>query len=149
VVTKEEKDLKTKIFTLHEYFLWANQMRDHFYALVPNFASDPNRERFSEAGVKIDSYMSLWYGMLYVVAEGWQKLKLSDPTVDGLLKSPNLYLLKQYRNGTFHFQKHYFDRRFTGFMQKGIDTPKWARSLHDGFGAYFLARFAEWKVPKQ
>jgi hypothetical protein len=34
------------------------------------------------------------------------------------------------------------------FMQSGVDTPKWARSLHDGFGAYFLARFAEWKLAK-
>jgi hypothetical protein len=136
---------KQSVLTLHKYFLWATQMREHFYALVPEFSADPNRERFSEAGLKIDLYMSLWYGMLYVVAEGWQELKLSDPAVDSLLASPNLNLLRLYRNGSFHFQEDYFSKKFLGFMQSG-DTPTWAGSLHDGFGVYFLARFAEWKL---
>lgn len=144
----KQKELRASVLTLHKYFLWATQMRDHFYALVPEFSADPNRERFSEAGLKIDLYMSLWYGMLYVVAEGWQDLKLSDPTVDSLLASPNLNLLRLYRNGSFHFQEDYFSKKFLGFMQSGVDTPKWARSLHDAFGAYFLARFAEWKLAK-
>jgi hypothetical protein len=110
----KQKEFRASVFTLHKYFLWATQMRDHFYALVPEFSADPNRERLSEAGLKIDLYMSLWYGMLYVVAEGWQELKLSDPAVDSLLDSPNLNLLRLYRNGTFHFQKDLLRQEFFG-----------------------------------
>lgn len=55
-------------------------------------------------------YMSYWYGGLYVVIEGWQRLKLSDDIIDNLLISSNVQLLKRYRNGVFHFQKEYIDK---------------------------------------
>jgi hypothetical protein len=53
----KQKELRASVLTLHKYFLWATQMRDHFYALMPDFSADPNLDRFSEAGVKIDLYM--------------------------------------------------------------------------------------------
>lgn len=147
MVLEKEQKLRASILTLHKYFIWATQMREHFYTLLmPTFDATPNLERFSEEGLKIDLYMSLWYGQLYVVAEGWQELKLSDTTVDNLLTSANLALLKRYRNGTFHFQKNYFDDRFLGLMQRGVDVAVWARNLHDAFGSYFLTTFAEWKI---
>jgi hypothetical protein len=49
--------------------------------------------------------MSYWYAALYVVIEGWRDLGLADATIDALLQSPNVDLLKRYRNGVFHFQK--------------------------------------------
>ena len=33
-------------------------------------------------------YMSLWYGTLFVLAEGWRELSLTDPEVDRLLDVP-------------------------------------------------------------
>jgi hypothetical protein len=82
-------------------------------------------------------FMSYWYGGLYVVIEGWRELGLTDSTVDRLLKSPNVELLKRYRNGIFHFQKQYFDERFTGFMESKDSVP-WVRELNLAFGTYFL-----------
>jgi hypothetical protein len=92
-------------------------------------------------------YMSLWYGELYVVIEGWKELGFSDPTVDALLSSPNVELLKRYRNGAFHFQKDYFDDRFLDFM-RGDAAVKWVSNLNQAFGSYFLTKFAEWKTGK-
>jgi hypothetical protein len=40
----------------------------------------------SKAGLK----MCLWYGMLYVVVEGWRDTKLSDAEVDRLLASASV-----------------------------------------------------------
>ena len=57
-------------------------------------------------------FMSYWYGGLYAVIEGWQELGLTDPTIDRLLESPNVELLRRYRNGVFHYQMTYFDDRF-------------------------------------
>ena len=41
------------------------------------------------------SWMGLWYGTLYVVAEGWQALGLHDKQLDELLTSPNTELLRR------------------------------------------------------
>jgi hypothetical protein len=117
-----DKQLKAALHTLHRYFIWAHQMQIRFYELVPQIAQNPKIDRFDPEALLADMYMSFWYGELYVVVEGFQALKLSDPTIDPLFASPNLALLKRYRNGVFHYQKDYFDDRFLDFMQKGKDS---------------------------
>jgi hypothetical protein len=81
--------------------------------------------------------MSYWYGGLYVVIEGWRALKLVDPVIDTLLLSPNVRLLRRYRNGTFHFQKKYVSDKCTEMFAKD-GTATWARKLNTEFGRYFL-----------
>ena len=131
------------IQSLHRYFIWANQMRAHYYDLVPKIANDPSPDRFSAEVIKADLYMSLWYGELYVVIEGWKELGLSDRAVDALLASPNVDLLKRYRNGAFHFQKNYFDERFLEFIRDGKDAAAWVDDLNRAFGDYFIRRFSQ------
>jgi hypothetical protein len=135
------KELKSAVHTLHRYYIWANRMRLHFYALVPKVASNPKPERFTDEAIEADMYMSLWYGQLYVVIEGYRKLKLSDPAIDASLASPNVALLKRYRNGVFHFQKNYFDDHFISFMRDAKDPAHWVSELNRAFGAFFLNRF--------
>jgi hypothetical protein len=132
--------MKTKelspIVTLHRYFIWANRMRTHFDEIL-------NREQFSYEGTaQIESflYMSYWYAGLYVVIEGWKALELSDTVIDELVNSPNVELLRRYRNGVFHFQRNYNDQRFDEFMTQGTDEVAWVRSLNEQFGRYFLER---------
>src|SRR5437764_11395096 len=83
---------------LHKYFMTASLMAQEF----DRHLGDPPQFEFtdaaeegmmflvSKAGIK----MSLWYGSLYVVVEGWREIGMSDPEVDLLLKSPNTKLLK-------------------------------------------------------
>lgn len=85
-------------------------------------------------------YMSYWYGGLFVVCEGWQELGLADQTIDALLAHSNLGLLKRYRNGAFHFQKDYFDSRFTEFTVEQGAVP-WICELHESLGSWFLKWF--------
>ena len=122
---------------LHRYFMWANRLRDHLdKALVARgsvkevdfpiwFADDPGL------------FMSYWYAALYVVIEGYQELELHDPKIDALLTSPNVDLLRRYRNGVDHFQKDYFDGRFIDFMGPP-DTPRWTRELNKEFGRFLI-----------
>jgi len=119
--------------TLHRYFIWANRMRTHFDEVLSR--DDP----FSGPS-QIESflYMSYWYAGLYVVIEGWQELKLADPAIDALLRSPNVALLRRYRNGVFHFQGEYNDARFQAFMAEGTGTVSWVRALNLEFGRYLL-----------
>jgi hypothetical protein len=89
----------SQIPILFRYFMVASLMRQEFdkhitdpedIALVDN---DPMKFWVSKAGLK----MCLWYGMLYVVIEGWQDANLTDPEIDRLLSSPNTKLLKRFR----------------------------------------------------
>jgi hypothetical protein len=115
-------------------------MRVHFDEKIPlvNEQLTKEPEVITSEFIEANLYMSCWYGGLYVVIEGWQKLGLSDSIIDQLLTSPNVRLLKQYRNGVFHFQKAYFDERFTNFMTKGENAVNWVRDLNRAFGGYFL-----------
>jgi hypothetical protein len=93
-----------------------------------------------DAAAEIESflYMSYWYAGLYVVIEGWRELRLADATIDVMLQSPKVELLRRYRNGVVHFQKDYNDERFLSFMKEGTDSVSWIRSLNQQFGRYFL-----------
>ncbi len=124
------------IFTLHRYFIWADRMRWHFdRVLEQGQAGNPNWE------VETRLYMSYWYGGLYVVIEGWQELGLKDETVEKLLESPNVSLLRRFRNGSFHFQRDYDDPRFLDLIVKGKNIVEWIRSLRQAYSEFFLKWF--------
>lgn len=125
------------IVTLHRYFIWANKMRTDFDVLLIKSDVISKKRFFIESNL----YMSYWYGGLYVVIEGWIELGLSDPKIDELLKSPNVDLLRLYRNGVFHFQKDYNDKRFEGFIREGEKPVEWVRKLNLEFGRFFLECF--------
>lgn len=122
---------------LHRYFIWANRMRIYFDDVLKKHTEKKiDEHRF---GIESMMYMSLWYGLLYVIIEGWESLKLNDAAIDGLLKSPNSDLLKRYRNAAFHYPKkrQYHDERFEKFFKEKT-TVKWVRELNSEFSRYFL-----------
>jgi len=111
---------------------------------TPENPGDVGQTMLAVAMTMSDDYgifMSHWYGSLYVVIEGWRELKLNDPRINQLLLSPNVKLLKEFRNGTFHFRRNYFDDKLFAF-QKSPDAVPWVRSLTDEFGDYFLRESA-------
>ena len=123
------------LITLHRYYIWANKLRVDFQDILKN------KNKISKAQYEVESlmYMSLWYGTLYVVIEGWQNLKLKDQVIDSLLKSKYTNLLKRYRNGVFHFQKKYKDKRFDD-LDKEKDAVKWIINLNKEFGRFFMEK---------
>jgi len=132
MVDRQEHEVEFHpVVSLSKYFTWASYMRTEFDKIEKTDTvqwSDP---------VSIDSFMfmSFWYGTLYTVVEGWRDLKLSDPEVDSLLKSPNVKMLKLYRHGVYHFQRSYFDQRYMPFMKNPGSVP-WVRALHEAFFLY-------------
>lgn len=116
-------------------------MRTHFDEILDAGALSEETDWYDKEAIESFMYMSYWYAGLYVVIEGWKELGLTDSTIDGLLASPNVDLLRRYRNGAFHFQKTYFDERFTDFMKTEKQTVEWIRDLNKAFGGYFLNWF--------
>jgi len=128
-----------KTFSLHRYFMWCLAMREHYEEIAERFSPTPS---FFEnpAADEAFIYVSYYYAGLYVVCEGWQALKLSDPEIDGLLASPHLDVLRKFRNGVYHFQADYFDKRVMKAFMLGEDFDSWIISLI----AAFLRFFNEW-----
>jgi hypothetical protein len=126
-----------EIHTLHRYYIWANKMRIDF----ENVLRLHNAREISEDRYDVESmlYMSYRYSALYVVIEGWRELNLEDAIITSLLDSPNVDLLRRYRNGTFHFQSNYFDERFIAFIRDGLNSVEWIRNMNREFGRYFLS----------
>jgi hypothetical protein len=135
-----DKKEKQAVFTLHRYFIWCEQMKNHFEQIA--MSAGKINDLVSPEGAKLFMYMSYWYASLYVVADGWKILKLADARVDALRSSKHLHLLREYRNGVFHFQRKYLDDRFLDFMKMSKETVVWTRDLHEAFGTFFLQWFA-------
>lgn len=122
-----------ELYALHRYWIWSNTLRMKFVDSLGTAAEKiANREWFvSENAV----FMSYWYSSLYAVVEGYKELKLSDPAVDALLESELVDSLRLYRNGTAHFQKHYFSDKFSNLISQN-DSAIWATNLCNALGEY-------------
>ena len=132
------------VVSLHKYYMWATYMAAELEKEMPKITrpiswADPK-------ALHAFMFMSYWYATLYVVAEGWQELRLSDPAVDALLSTPQLALLRRYRNGVFHFQKDYCDDRYRGLFDQGQAAKKWVNDLHHAFTAYFTQWFSTYNL---
>jgi hypothetical protein len=108
-------------------------MRQLFYSYLKDPACRRNTENpMLFLADKTGICMSYWYGGLYVVIEGWTSLELSDPKIDQLLDSPNVDLLRRYRNGSFHFQNNWLDPKLSDFCGSSR-AVQWVNSLTDEF----------------
>jgi hypothetical protein len=121
------------VVVLSKYFTWASYMRTQFDKIIPDELATADWN--DPAGIRMFMFMSFWYATLYTVIEGWRDLKLSDPEIDNLLKSPNVQMLKLYRHGVYHFQGTYFDKKYMPFMKTPSSVP-WVRALHKAFFHY-------------
>lgn len=133
--------MKEEFKSLHRYFIWSDRMRVHFDQSLSHPDSEEKIAAFEQS-----MYMALWYGSFYTLIVGWRELKrdlkLECPEIDSLLKSPNVKLLYEYRNGVFHFQREYNSKKFETLYKKGKDFPTWIRNLREAFSKYFLKEFA-------
>jgi len=128
----------SQLVALYRYYVRAANMKVHFEdTLKQTGAVDIT----SPDGFYVAMYMSLWYGCLYIVIEGWRALGLENQEIDALLRSSNVNLLRTYRNATFHYQKDYLHEKFMTFLREGEATATWVRTTHNAFAGYFAREF--------
>ncbi len=134
-----------KLMIVYRYFLFADQMRKALFKSLKQKEyrigmRDINEYRyylvfhFGEPGI----YMSLYYASLFVVIEGWKELGFSDPTIDSLIKSDNVTLLRRFRNSVFHFQKNFPSAKWLELIDQGEASASWILELRNAFSKYFL-----------
>ena len=133
------------IYTLHRYFVWANRLRNIFQKNIWGQGPPPttdNQTLFMLWFTGPFMHFSYWFAALYVVIEAWkEELKLKDSKIDTLLDSEYCDILRRYRNGVFHYQKRYFNNKFTSLFDEGDEIGIWANEVHEEFSRYFLEWF--------
>jgi hypothetical protein len=130
-----------RVFSLDRYFVWCAQLREHYQQVGAQVSPTPSYFE-SDAANDAFMYISYWFAGLHVVCEGWQELRLSDPEIDALLKSPHLDVLRRFRNGVYHYQPDYFSKKVMDAFALGKDFDDWMNSLMLAFARYF----DEWRT---
>jgi len=123
-----------EVHALHRYLIWSIHMRDQCLLISDKVPDDPFEKKLWL--IRPFMWLALWLSLLYVVAEGYQELGLRDPLIDKMLTSPHVDLLRRFRNGAFHFQRDYFDPRFTDVLSSEA-VADWAVRLHNEFKRFF------------
>jgi len=137
-----------ELLGLHKYWIWCDEMRRNFNERIKQHPLPRNADagRAVLEDVILMCYLSLWYSLLYVLCEAWQKKRnLRDVNIEQLLSNEEMLgKLKKFRNGTFHYQPRYFDpQKFIPFLVLGRESAGWARQVHGAFKEFFERRFAE------
>lgn len=117
------------------YFYWSDIHRRHLDAWMEE-DNDVKDHRHSWEFVAL---MSAWYSNLWVVVEGWTEVPLSDPSIDELLETGSRYkdLLRRYRNGVYHYQPRFNERRLFDFVDEGKDAIYWTDALQLEFCRFY------------
>ena len=124
------------IAALHRYWLWSDVMQRRFFELLPREEAVPGASSIEEANRKTTGsilYGSYWLASLYIVVEGWRELHLEDPAIDALLENETMVsLLRRHRNGVFHFQRNFGDRRIFDLFE--AESRDWEVRIHAELG---------------
>jgi hypothetical protein len=120
------------MYAFGRYLSWAEMMRMAFGELFAEFKARPE-VKLDQLGSpevnKLLMYYSYWLAGFYVVIEGYKSLGLPDKSIDALLDSQNVAILKKYRHGVYHFQGQFLDQRFTGLWDEVHVIMPWLGEL--------------------
>lgn len=130
-----------KLFAWARYLYWADLLFHRYNEAGKVFAPE-TREEVPTDWENWWHYFALtsqWYASEYVVVEGWNELKVSDPVIDQILADHPDYLsqLRRYRNAVFHFRPSIFEERLREFLVNGMRTVPWMHHLHAEFLRYY------------
>jgi hypothetical protein len=125
--------LTDPVLRLAEYWFSAQLMHHYVHELREAYPGLKDLEEDVDLRIEFFTYLQFWLSALYVVAEGFIELRLTDPELDGLVKC-HIDSLRLYRNATFHFQEK--PNKHVQFF--GADRLNWAEELHSSFEKFFL-----------
>jgi hypothetical protein len=108
------------LIVLHRYWLAADAVKQFIAAKLPG--RDTTKLPKDLVGVaEIWSgvlRMQVFYGLMYVVIEGYRELDCHDAALDELLSQTHyVEALRRFRNATFHFQKKFVSPKLLAFSK--------------------------------
>jgi hypothetical protein len=134
---------QTKIaVSLYRYVFWADMLGMQFETAFTRDRQELERRlqtkqiAFEPKLLESEMYICLWFGVLYIVIEGWPKLKINEPRITELLRSRFKDLLRNFRNATFH-PEDYDDARTQALVDTGQESIDWAKKVTLEFKSFF------------
>lgn len=121
--------LTDPVLKLAEYWLSADIMHEHLHEMRDAFGGVAAIDQADESGAFL-TYMAFWLSALYVVAEGFTTLRLTDDKLSPLV-STHIDSLRLYRNATFHFQAK--PDKHVQFHNGTASRLNWAEEMHEEF----------------
>ena len=126
-----------KLISLHKHWLNADAIKHVVKTKIGGNSGLPKElQEFAEIHSAF-ARISVFYGLIYVVIEGYLELNLSNENVDSLLaKDEFVNALRLFRNATFHYQKQATPEKALKFLELK-ESEHWIRELHLAFKLYF------------
>ena len=131
------RDIDLKLVSLHKHWLTADAIKEFIPKKVGGAGNIPKEiEPLAELW-SMTLRLSVFYGLLYVVVEGYKSLRVSNQAIDNLLKKTTYVdALRRFRNATFHYQKKPISEK-TLFFFEMEKSEIWTKELHFAFKKYF------------
>lgn len=126
-----------KLIALHKHWVTADAIKEAVDA-----AAEPNTslpDGLYELAKIHSSFarLSVLYGLIFVVIEGYRELNYSDNQIDFLLSNEEYVdALRRFRNATFHYQKEPISDKLLPFLELQ-DSELWIKNLHNAFRSFF------------
>ena len=127
---------------LAQYWFRAKLMHDYLHTMMDECEGDIQKIIDGGRGWELDTYLSYWLSGLFVVVEGFNKLKLKDKRVQKLFVAHIRYL-KAMRHETYHFVPSLDTNAVSA-----IRELNWAEDLHEAIGD-FIRDYALKKVKEE
>ncbi|QRN97569.1 hypothetical protein JRI60_00290 [Archangium violaceum] len=140
-MANESMPIPEKLAALHMSFTRASSVREVLRAQLKKVEGlpieTPDQQAVS-AGEFLTGFqlMEVFYGLIFVVAEGIQAVRPEDPELASFFASPNMGLLKRYRNAIFHAQSEVISPKLHDFLT-AEDTEKWIGALWRALNRWF------------
>ena len=147
-----EISFQEKLMSLYRYWIYSNRIamlfkpsRHELKKLMQDgeFLSLPEHLQTLSI-VTSDSWIfrAYWYSSLYIVIEAYNELGISDTEIDMMMVEPFIDDLRLFRNGSFHFQKKFYNKKLLG-VDNTSEFTNWSYDLHTKFGKFILKKLSE------
>lgn len=126
-----------KLVSLHKHWINADALKQVVAMKVAGDSNLPEQIRNLAEMHSSFARLSVLYGLIYVVIEGYKELKIDNPKVDMLLaKEEFVDALRLFRNATFHYQKKAISEKAMKFLELE-ESENWISELHLSFKLFF------------
>lgn len=131
------------LLSLHKYWLQANRMMEDFIQEIGELPENTNIDNIYQYcsrinNTSIHTYRDLWVASIFIVIEGYKKLKLNDNKIDNLISEnkKGISELREFRNSICHFEIP--SQRNKKMKKLNNLSIKWLQELHFAFAEYLL-----------
>ena len=100
-------------------------MHKRLHGMLRRYKNNLDELYDKKKGMEFETYIAYWLSALFVVVEGFNKMKLKDKDVRRLF-TKHLRVLKSVRHDTYHFT----------IERETLPELNWAEDLHHAVGEY-------------